>query len=292
MPRKITAATTYERICIYGGPKSGKSRLAATLARMERFGGTIAYVCADPPADALASVLPIDRPNLVVYEPRSEDPTKQVLGLGGYNPLIEASTLATKNWKKEDPEINTLVWDTMTSTGEDILSFVALTEQAPADSSEGRITFGKKGNNSYVVSPSRSDYGHGQFLIKSILRHLFGQHLHIVCLFHENYKEPKNPAEGTGTIGGPACCGSALIDKITGWFTSTIRLEPRARTIKKDGKQIKEMVRIARTNNHGIWRCGVRGPRPEPMPNVALNPDPINFWESYEDFRYGENNAS
>jgi hypothetical protein len=277
MPRVVIPGSTYERILIYGPPKAGKSRLAAAASRAG-FGPKLGYVCADPPADMLSSICAADHGNVLPIEPRPEVKDGK---MPRYDPLKEAVACAT--WPWED-EVGTLVWDTLTSTGDELLAAVALSEQAPADSHEGRITFGAKGTSSYVVTPSRSDYGSGQGLIRHLLRHLFNQQRHVIVVCHQGVKEP---AAGSGgvAIGGPATIGSSMLEKLSGWFTSSMRVETKTKVMAgNNGEKVKRTQFVVRTRPHGIWVAGVRTPN-EPMGDVVLDADPVNFWHAYRQAR-------
>lgn len=274
MPRVVTAARVWERILLYGPPKCGKTRLAAAIARALGY-GKIGYVCADPPADMLSSVCPVDKPFIMPIEPRPE-PVDGVMK--PYDPLKEAVAAATWPWPKD---VGVMIWDTLTSTSKELLAAVARSEQAPADSQEGRITFGKKGDPSYVVTPSRSDYGSGQGLIQHVVRHLFNQPRHVIVVCHQTVKEPKNaPA-----FGGPDTIGASMVEQLSGWFTSTLHMETRAKKVVEDGVKKINTQFIVRTQPHGIWVAGVRTPGDPMQDAIVLEKDPAHFWTAYRTAR-------
>ena len=285
MPQIITAGDVKERIAGYSPPKAGKTRLYCSAMRgcPERFGERAIYIAADDGSESLGPVLMEDRERLIVIKPRPELDGPAIIGKN-YDPLIEATTCATTNWREKYPDVGTIIWDTFTKTAQELLTSTALQERAPADSSDGRVTFGKKGTPSYNVSPSRSDYGATHNMVIHLLRHLFGQPLAVIVLFHQDWKEPKNAAEGTGIIGGPATVGKAQVEQISAMFQAVIRQEVR-RKRDKDKGMVEEYV--ARTQPHGFWIAGVRAPGP-PMPSVGLEQDPVNFWHAYNDALSGK----
>lgn len=272
----------------YGGPKKGKTRWAAAAMRgaPEVFGKKALYVASDPDTVDLAAngMLREDWENLIVVEPLPETSEPLVIGqkytnnegkVRVYSPRKEATLVACRNWRAEFPDVDTLIWDTITEDAEKILQECALDESAPADSREGRVTYGKKGDPDYHVSPSRSDYGVAQNYTMKLLRDLIRSGLNLICLFHEDYDEKNN-------IGGPATIGRAAVGKISGKFQHTIRMDTKkVKTV--DGKT--KLTFVARCTPHAQWVAGVRLPTENYMPDQNLEADPVGFWKTYAELR-------
>ena len=254
--------TSPERICIYGPPKSGKSRFATALEYGQRWGKKAAYVCADSQSENMRSILPQYRDNLVRVR------------LPGTDPLEEAVEVAVKDWSKVDAEIGTIVWDTLTTTSKNLLRHYA---NSGVFSSNHNVQLGTKALKSWHTSPMEGDYGAAQNSIGFILTHLFSQPLHVIVIFHADWAEPKAGAGG-GLVGGPETVGRKAIRWIPGMFDAVFRTHRIATTDNPDKFRIF-------TDTRGIWTGGYRTQEPkQKMPgSIDLKPDPAHFWKTYRD---------
>lgn len=256
------AAKSPERILIYGAPKSAKTRFATALPwGSEGWGQKAVYVAADAGSASLRSVMLPDREHLIVVDPHPES--------GKYDPLHEATAIATYDWKAKGA--STIIWDTITQTAEDLLQAYAIL----GNYASNPITFGKQGTPSHHVHPTEGDYGAAQNSIGNhLLGHLFAQPLNLIIIAHETWVEPKN---ANACIGGPATIGRALVGKMPGEFDTVIRTE--VRRVTEPGKPVKTEFK-ARTQPHGPWIVGIRNPGVN-LPDYVMGEDPRGFWLEY-----------
>ena len=283
MALKIGSPTAerLERILIYGDPKTGKTRLATSLTG--RFGDSL-YVAADPGADGLSSVLSAYRDRLRVVS--TEYPAaKQYTPTD--NPHKDAFVVACqdwigasrpKEWSSRDP-IRTLIWDTMTATASDILSYVATSGQF---SDKAHIGLGQPGGVEHQKLPMQGDYMATHNIISRLVDFLFKQPLHLIVVCHAVYDEAR---EGGTIEGGPATAGKATVRSFPGRFDTVIHLTRRSSgtaSIGQSGQGPASMV-TAWTERHGIWSAGIRsGHATNPMPKLDLDADPNNFWKDFD----------
>ena len=282
MALKLGSATTerLERILIYGDPKTGKTRLATSLTA--RFGDSL-YVAADPGSGGLSSVLEGYRSRLRVVS--MEYPPNKPLSATD-NPHKDAFLVACNDWigagaPKEwgnTPPIKTLIWDTMTATAQDILSYVAMSGQF---SDKAHIGLGQPGGVEHQKLPMQGDYMATQNIVSRLVDFLFKQPLHLIVLCHAGYDEPK---EGGSVEGGPTTSGKATIRSFPGKFDTVIHLTRRAGASAVPGSASPGGAMVsAWTERHGIWSAGIRsGHATNPMPKLDLEPDPINFWQKFD----------
>lgn len=280
MALKIGSPTAerLERILIYGDPKTGKTRLATSLT--ERFGDFV-YVAADPGANALSSVLE-------KYRERARCVSLTTNGLPTVqdNPHRDAFLVACNDWIGSPPKewqgkdkVRTIVWDTMTATASDILSYVATSGQF---SDKAHIGLGQPGGVEHQKLPMQGDYMATHNIISRLVDFLFKQPLHLIVVCHATYDEPR---EGGSVEGGPATAGKAMVRSFPGRFDTVIHLTRRASTGQSigSGTDAKQSSVTAWTERHGIWSAGIRsGHAVNPMPKLDLNPDSNNFWVEHD----------
>lgn len=262
--KKLTAQEEkFERVLLYGDPKTAKTRLATSLT--DRF-GEILYYAADPGSEALSSVLPHYRSRINVIKSVSDGKT--------WDPDADAFNFALMDWSAEFPNVRTIVWDTMTATSLDLLSYVADTGQF---SERKHIAIGS-GQSSQNI-PMQGDYMAVQNRVHRLLNALFSKRLHLVVVCHANYDEPR---EGGSVEGGPATVGKATIRAFPGRFDTVLFTNRSSKPPEKIGEPGKPTFAVY-TERYRIWSAGIRSSHAiNPMPKVELDPDPINFWKLYD----------
>lgn len=266
MPIEIlerAAPMPYERICIYGPPKTGKSRLGLSLPTGPKspWGEKVIYITADPGSDNLRPVLAKYRGSIVPVR------------MPGKDYLDESVEIATKDWKKVVPGAGTLVWDTMTETSKQLLQQYA---NSGVFSDNHAVQLGKRGTKSWHTSPMMGDYGAAQNSVGFILEHLWEQPLNIIMLFHQRWVEPK-AGSADGLIGGPEIVGKEGVRWIPGKFDNVFRTERINSGPAADAKF------IVHTTQRGIWHAGYRNNKiSSSLPKVVeLDADPVKFWEDF-----------
>lgn len=264
------------RVALYGPAKTGKSRLATALPWGPRWGERAIYVAADPGSEELGSVLEQNRERLIVVKPAPEQGNK-------YDPLGDAIKIATYDWKKDYPDVNTIIWDTVTETSRKLLA-------AYADSgafSEKHVTFGKPGTLEYHAAPMEGDYGAAQRSTVFMLEYLDRQPLNKVLIFHDELVEPKENAVGM-TFGGPALAGKAGTKIIAGRYDNLFKTHCKELFDSKGKATLEYRVYTA---PFSFWLAGFRNPNKEnPIPMLKMDSDPVNIWLAYEKAITGASN--
>lgn len=267
-------AEPLERICIYGPPKAGKTRLATSLP--ERFGNII-YYAADPSSERLSSVLPNyrERIHIVKSHPKTMLNGKPDLKWDPDKDAFEF-VLNEAEWKKRWPLARTIVWDTMTQTSADILQSIATSGQF---SEKKHIIIGE-GDYAQAI-PMMGDYMATQNRIDRLTDFLFRTSFHIIILCHAIYDET---SDGSDVEGGPATCGKAQVRKYAGKFPSYFYVtRGRGKKDKPGDPEIPSF--IAYTSKVKIWGAGIRSERKDnPIASFELGPDPIDFWNAHDGF--------
>lgn len=271
----FAASNVPVRVGLYAAPKTGKTRLSTALPwDTPRWGSRAIYVPTDPGAEELGSVLSENRERLICVKPEPKT-------LGGkvvYDPLAEAVEIATHDWQKDFPDVRTLIWDTMTQTSRELLSAYADSGQF----SDKHVTFGKPGSATYHAQPMEGDYGAAQRSTLFILQYLFRQPLNLVVLFHEDHVEPKEDKPAESLYGGPSIAGKAGIKVIAALFDNLFRLDVK-NVPGKGGVGTIAQYRVNTVQRY-IWLAGFRHmTRENPIPTVILEPNPVHFWNSFDE---------
>lgn len=256
------------RIALYGPAKSGKTRLATSLPWGPLWGERAVYVAWDPGSEELGSVLTSNRDRLIVVGPEKHGKK--------YDPLAQAVELATHDWKKDYPDVKTIIWDTVTETSRDLLAAYANSGQF----SDKHVTFGKPGSLEFHAAPMEGDYGAAQRSSVFILEYLDRQtELHKVLLFHDELVEPRENMPGS-TFGGPALAGKAGTKIIAGRYDNLLRCGTRPITIPPNKVETRYVVS---TRPSGHWLAGFRHPQEvNPIPQLELKPNPVSFWNAFD----------
>jgi len=264
-------------VALYGPPKAGKTRLAASLPWGEVWGEKAIYCAWDPRSAAMTSIPKAHRDHLIPVTPSF---TKDLKGNTRFDPLTEAVQMATFPWKEKYPDAGTIIWDTMTETSRVLL-------HAYADSgtfSDKHLTFGKPGDASFHAAPMEGDYGAAQRSTMFILEQLFRQPLNLIVIFHDNVVSPsKERGETFTTYGGPAIAGKAGTQAIAGRFDNLFRVEcePRLENGKIRPKHFLYTI------PKGAWLAGFRNPSTgeNPLAKVELANDPVTFWQQFSEIQ-------
>lgn len=252
----------FERIAIYGDPKTGKTRLATALPWGPYWGDRAVYVAQDPSSEFVRSVLRPDRDHLEIVKPE-RNKRGEVL-----EDLVE---IARHPWSDEG--YKTLIWDTMSETSRILLQEYAntgvFTESHAAE-------MGKRGTPSWHTAPAPGDYGAAQNSIMFLLTHLWDQPMHLIVLWHAKWVEPKQGSPD-GLVGGPDVSGGAMVRLVAGKFDACFRTD-----LAMDPKTRQGRI-LVHTTQRGIWKAGFRTDRPrQGMPTtVPLGEEPREFWEAY-----------
>lgn len=252
----------WERICVYGGPKSGKSRLVTSLPYGEKWGERAVYVAYDPGAEFLKSVLFENREKLLRVVPEGK-PTW----------LEEAVEIATTDWASHG--VKTLIWDTMSVTSHRLLRQYA---DSGIFSEKHAVQLGTRGKASWHTSPMEGDYGAVQNSIGFLLEHMWGQPLHLVVVFHDKWVEPK-ASSIEGLHGGPDVAGKKAVRWVPGRFDTVLRTE-----LVRGVRDLPSHV-IVHTQPSGIWVAGARGGTPLtglPAQTDVQAGKETDFWRLYD----------
>lgn len=253
---------SYERICIYGDPKTGKTRLATSLPWGPVWGEKGIYVPVDPNAEAMRSVLMEDREHLVPVIPESKPSW-----------LEDFVAIATKDWPADVPGARTLIWDTMTYAGTRLLQQYA---DSGVFSDRHAVQLGRQGTKSWHTSPMQGDYGAAQNSIGFLLTHLQRLPMHVIVLFHAKWVEPK---EGSpeGIAGGPDVVGSKAVRWVGGFFDTVLRTDVGL------NPETKKPGYLVHTVSKGIWKAGFRTPRAKQSlaHTYSLSENGREFWNAY-----------
>lgn len=276
-----------QRVAITGDPKSGKSPLATQLPLGTPYFGEALYIASDSGSEGLRSTPAEMRKHLHVVKPLDKDPkTGQSIA------MAEMWDILMRDWTKPDPRIGhpgwpnvkTLIWDTASETGEDVLYEIADKGQF---SDSAHITIGDPGSSWAHNIPMQGDYGAAQDEIAKMLKLVLRSPLHVFVLFHLRIHETKG---GQALVGGPGTVGSATIRKTAKPFDAVLRTEKKLWT----GEVAKQKVTEQRVHIHseasGIWVGGVRKSGKNPMPLVSIpNDKPLAaYWPRFMESFYPE----
>ena len=158
----------------------------------------------------------------------------------------------------------------MTATASDILAAIADKGQF----SDKHIAIGAPGASKMNI-PMEGDYGAAQGTIDRLTTYLFRQPLHLIILTHAMTAESK---DGSGRR-GPALVGKAMVRNYAGRFDTVLRLGRRKVESREAFTAYTDRSSVA-----SFWTAGVRSHLPtNPIPSLDLSPDPINFWNSYDE---------
>ena len=257
MAHEVTAERAPERICVYGGPKVGKTTLVTSLPWGSYWGEKAAYVAYDDNSETLKSVLKHNKERLLVLKPDG-DPTW----------MREAVGLARRDWRGEG--CGTLIWDTMTATAQKILTEYA---NSGVFSEKHAVQVGDRKDGSWHTSPMEGDYGAAQNTLALLHEHLWLQPINLIVIFHDDVAEPKSGSVD-GLMGGPATVGKKAIRWIPAKYDTVLRME-RIQT-NPESQRV-----VVNTTQRGIWPAGVRGDDPNvKLPSqVTVDRDPKAFWD-------------
>ena len=260
---EVAARPTLERICLYGRAKSGKTRTAMALPKGPKWGKK-AYIAVDENSEYLKTVL--DKSDVVLFKPGPPEGHT-----GPFDPLEDFVKLMRMDYKAEDPEIGTLVIDTMSQVVQDLLRAYAENDTVQ----KNHVKVGIKGTPSYHAQPDKSDFGAAQRSHDFLVQHAFKQPLHIIAIYHEDWVEAKSGGLDELT-GGPATVGIAAIREVPKMYDTVLR-----------------MVQIAgrfgiQTERQGAWPAEIRHAKVNARLGnnglYALRDDPTHFWVDYDQF--------
>lgn len=258
----------WERICLYGPPKVGKTTLATALPWGSYWGERAIYVAYDAgvkngasedeissaSASALKSVLEHNREHLV-----------NVVPTGDPNWLEEAHAIATTDWRKSYPDARTLIVDPITEWTRRLLRYYADTGVFQSGHS---FQFGKRDTGSWHTSPDKGEYGAVQNSLAFLTESLWKQPMHLIVVFHDD-----SVGDSDGMIGGPQTVGKSAIKWVPAKYDSVLYMQ------RQQVSQDKAVV-VVNTSQRGIWRAGVRTGKSSALPpQVPLARNPVEFWK-------------
>jgi len=281
----------HRRFAIFSEPKHGKSRLATALPWGPLWGDFAAYIAWDPGSETLDSTLAHHRAHIIAVQPGVNKD-------GKWDPHTEAVNLARRDWAAggpftyydagkpvtvDLPPCGTIIWDTMTATARDLLYAYADTGVFQGDKGDKHVAVGVPGSAAYMAAPMQGDYGFAQRTsMQLIATMLFKQRCNVIVLFHAGFIEPEGGIAAL-TI-GPATAGKASIRDVAGLFDNLFRLDVRSKDLQTQSGIIKVNQHIVHTQKRGAYLAGIRTDHKiNPIPEVVLEPDPVNFWEKVDE---------
>lgn len=246
-------------ICLTGAGNSGKSRAAcaANRAAPHRFGTRSVLVAIDPEAASLGSALEIDKANMeVVVVDMAKDVHEQLSQIYAYD------------WRAEG--FTTVITDTMTVATQTMLA--QLTNSGRFSDRHIELGGGQK-------QPMQGDFLATNTLTMSLLRKQQASGMNHITLFHEQEIRPE-PGQPGEPIGGPATVGKANVRSIVNWYNTVLHIVNRPKK-RATPTAALEYERVVYTTNHGIWQAKLRtSDLLNPTPEIVLNPDPANLWQT------------
>ncbi len=278
------------RVGLEGEPKTGKTRFATSLPWGDYFGEQAIYVAADPGADDLqtSSVLPENRDRLIVVKPTNSFKKIKVDGeeieVVVYDPHKEAFAIASRNWRKDFPAAKTLIWDTMSATGRELVNAYADSGVFVGEKGDKHITVGTINSPDFVANPMMGDYAMAQRAISNLLKFLFKQEMHLIVLFHIRAVETDS---GQVLAFGPDTAGQAGVRAVASLFDNLLRTDTEEKpTMDKPPKM--DTKYFLHTQKKGLYLGGIRtGHAKNPIPKLAID-DPVTGWNTLTKVLKGE----
>lgn len=273
---------TYVRSCLYGDPKTGKTRTATAIPWNEfSFGNKAAYIAWDRDSEMLSSTLVADREHLIIKKPEWKEGKNNTLTFDPYSELVR---LGCYNYAKED--INTVILDTGTTACRDLMYAIAENGYYTKD---GPITITSKDGKQRFQQPTMGDFGAAQRTFAKVIDDYYlTQPYNFVLICHSAQLVDKETKETI--MGGPASVGSAGIDDLASMFQNCFRQAVvRERQPGPPPVQYKTR-RLIYTSPNGIWLTGIRTGHPtDPIGIYDLDKDaPSNFWRAVCKAQLGE----
>lgn len=249
---------------IYADAGGGKTRLATSLT--ERF-GEIVYIAADEGSEDLDSVLGKYKGRIHVEKPTWD------------NVFVDAADIASRNWKKQYPNANTIVVDTFTNLAWRLL--MHCTNAGMFTQNHVKIGVGTGLQQSI---PDRGDYRGTYGIIQNFVVQMLNQQKEMNILFLCHQEHPDTDEDGNKIPGGPSIVGKKMTTWVPARFKTIIRLDREVTNKVTQGGVQQETKVIARTAAHGSYMARINedSDKGNPMPSVPLNIDPVNFWETFD----------
>ena len=276
-----------KRLFLYGPPKTVKTPLALALGAYLRSinpKSKTLYIAADRASEDLPSIpdrnwLAANGGFITVWKPGS-------MLEEGYNPYQDAFQIAMTDWKKNDPDIELIVYDTFTTDIERILQYCADSEFFANQKGESKhVTFGdptlRKGHPGRLNIPVMGDYMGTGAIAKRLTDLMGAQNCHVILIAHE---ESFEDAKGISRI-GPAFVGKALTGKLPGYLTGILYTEKTPSTDKTTGKLVPALHVCSDPGDDahiaGVRHGTVQGRPVNPIGRVKVGDDLTSYWKLF-----------
>lgn len=283
MPKVILPTEAKHKVLLYGVPKTGKTRLATSLPWEDEatWGKQALYFSWDAGSDSLSSVRLKDREHLIVVVPEMKEVKKGLEIVLTFDPHQEAHFMATRDWKKEFPDVGTIIWDTATDTAEKLLRAYANSGVFSGGAGDKHITAGTRGTDDFLAFPMQGDYATAGISMLQIIDNLCHQPMNIIVICHADISNP-NAEVSNVTFGGPSTVGTKSIARIAAKFDNLFRTERKLAKPPLKGSEY-----MVYTEGRGIWLGGMRTPDSKnPLPEFVVGStdreiDSSEFWRKF-----------
>ncbi len=280
MPARITSGAEMAlrrkplRLGIFGGPKTVKTPTAfAYLQYLIEYvnpDARAAYMASDPGSEALPSIPQSLADHVDVFEPA-------YMLEKDYHPYNDAFLFALKNWK-QDPNMMLMIWDTFTTTLQDIMQHNADTGAFAGKDGNKHRQIGTPGTAARMALGELQDYNPMIGIGTRLTRLCFEQNLDFIQIMHARHFQDVDKISRIG----PAATGTQLVERLAGMHNGLIFTEKK---MTPKGTHL-----FLHTESDGITMAGIRhrtidGSPKNPIPTVEIagksEEDLVKFWDLF-----------